>query len=97
MKGKGSPTFSRNINDFVENQRTRSMLWHWDGKAEELRMVKVILYLSDVLDDAHGCMAVLRHNATGATAKFYGPSSVSVSPDGATVYVADTWNCLLYK
>ena len=66
-----SPDVSRNINDFEEQVRTRSMLWHWDGKHNEDAMVKILLYLSDV-SNRHGCMVALRHNKTGETFKVDG-------------------------
>jgi 2,5-diketo-D-gluconate reductase A len=57
-------SLSRNIKDFEEANRTRSMLWHWDSMPDD--MIKVILYVNDV-DYRNGCMVAMRHRETNQT------------------------------
>jgi len=58
-----SVTVSRNVHLEAEHTRTRAMVWHWDGIADDT--IKMILYLSPVTRNDSGCFMVMQHNVTG--------------------------------
>ena len=63
---------SRNMVSPGETKRLRATTWHWDtGPANPAKVMKVILYLSDV-DTRGGCMLALRHSHSGAAFKMDG-------------------------